>query len=127
VKLFLDQGVPRRSAELLVQEGLDVVHASEVGLSSATDAAILVWCREHDRVIVTLDADFHAQLAVRGDSGPSVIRVRQEGLKGPEMAQLLRTVIDQHHTALASGAMLTVRSGRVRVHTLPVAHRRESQ
>ncbi len=74
---------------------------------------------------MTLDADFHTPLAVGGHSRPSVIRIREEGLKGPEMARLLRTVIDQHEQALASGAMLTVRFRRVRVHALPVVRPRE--
>jgi predicted nuclease of predicted toxin-antitoxin system len=125
VKYFLDQGVPRRAAELLRQGGDDVVHAGEVGLSSADDESLLAWCREHGRVAVTLDADFHALLAVGGHSRPSVIRVREEGLKGPEMARLIRTVLDQHKQALASGAMLTVRFRRVRVHALPVVRPRE--
>jgi predicted nuclease of predicted toxin-antitoxin system len=116
VKYFLDQGVPRRAAELLRHEGLDVVHAGEVGLSAADDGPLLAWCREQDRVAVTLDADFHTRLAVEGHSRPSVIRVR-----------LLRTVIDQHEEALASGAMLTVRFRRVRVHALPVVRRREKR
>ena len=71
-------------------------------------------------MVVTLDADFHAELAVRGHSRPSVIRVRQQGLKGPEMAQLTLTLIDRHREALTAGAMLTVRSGRVRIRELPV-------
>jgi predicted nuclease of predicted toxin-antitoxin system len=124
VKLLLDQGVPRRAAELLRQEGMDVVHANEVGLSTAADELLLEWCREQGRVAATLDADFHALLAVGGHDRPSVIRVRQEGLKGPEMARLLRTVIDRHEKALASGAMLTVRLGRVRTHALPVSRQR---
>ena len=95
MKLILDQGVPHRAAELLRQEGLDVVHASEVGLSTAADEVLLQWCRE------------------------------QEGLKGPEMARLVRTVIDRHEKALTSGAMLTVRFGRVRTHALPVNRRRK--
>jgi hypothetical protein len=53
-----------------------------------------------------------------------VIRVRQEGLKGPEMAQLLRVVLDGHAAGLTSGAMLTVRHGRVRTRALPVARRK---
>lgn len=62
MKILLDQGVPRRSAQLLRDTGLDAVHASEVGLSAVDDEAILVWCREQGRVVVTLDADFHARL-----------------------------------------------------------------
>ena len=123
MRLFLDQGLPRRSAELLRDAGIDTVHASEVSLSSADDEPILVWCREHDRVAITLDADFHARLAIGGHERPSVIRVRQEGLKGPEMARLLRVVIESHGPALASGTMLTVRHGRVRTRALPVARR----
>ena len=123
MKLFLDQGVPRRAAALLREQGIDTVHAGEVGLSSADDEPILTWCREHERVAVTLDADFHARLAIGGHDRPSVIRIRQEGLKGPEMAELLRVVVERHATALASGTMLTVRHGRVRAHALPVAQR----
>jgi len=126
VRLLLDQGVPRRAAALLRDEGHDALHASEVGLSSAADLTILTWCRERDRVVVTLDADFHAELAVRGHSRPSVIRVRQEGLKGPEMAQLTLTVIDRYREVLTAGAMLTVRAGRVRVRALPVVRGRKN-
>ena len=118
--LLLDQGVPRRAAQLSRDEGVDATHTSEVGLSCADDEGILAWCREHDRVAVTLDADFHALLAVAGHDSPSVIRVRQEGLKGPEMAQLIATIVGRHSRALVSGAMLTVRHGRVRTHALPV-------
>ncbi len=123
MKLFLDQGVPRRSAELLREKGIDAVHASEVGLASADDEAILTWCREHERLAVTLDADFHARLAIGGHDRPSVIRIRQEGLKGSEMAELLRVVVERHSAALESGTMLTVRHGRVRARALPVARR----
>ena len=70
---------------------------------------------------VTLDADFHTRLAVGGHTRPSVVRVRQEGLKGPDMASLLRVVLERHAAALATGAMLTVRHSRVRTRTLPVA------
>jgi hypothetical protein len=37
------------------------------------------------------------------------------------MGKLLRAVIDRHEKALISGAMLTVRRGRVRTHALPVS------
>lgn len=88
---------------------------------------ILVWSREHDRAAVTLDADFHARLALGGYDRPSVIRVRQEGLKGPEMAALLRVVLERHAAALETGSMLTVRHGRVRTRALPVVAKRSDE
>jgi predicted nuclease of predicted toxin-antitoxin system len=76
---LLDQGVPRRAAALLQEAGVDALHVAELGMSSADDAEILAWCRHNAAVAVTLDADFHASIALSGGTGPSAIRLRVEG------------------------------------------------
>jgi predicted nuclease of predicted toxin-antitoxin system len=58
MKLLLDQGLPRSSAALLRERGIDAVHAGESGLATASDQAILEAARLDGRVIVTLDSDF---------------------------------------------------------------------
>ena len=45
-------------------------------MSSAADREIIAWAREHRRTVVTLDADFHAEMAVYRALNPSVIRLR---------------------------------------------------
>ena len=60
MKLLLDQGLPRTAAALLRQAGIDSVHVGEIGYAAATDASILERARNEERVVVTLDADFHA-------------------------------------------------------------------
>ena len=55
-------------------------HVGEVGMSGATDQQILAWSLAHEAIVVTLDAHFHAILAVSGSTGPSVMRVRMQGL-----------------------------------------------
>lgn len=80
--ILLDQGLPRTAAKILKEKGWDVLHTGDIGLSRASDNEILEYARAEKRVIVTLDADFHAILAVANDSEPSVVRIRQEGLKG---------------------------------------------
>lgn len=54
--LFLDQGVPRRAAQLLRDAGYESLHAAEAGLSAASDAEIISWCRERDAIAVTVEA-----------------------------------------------------------------------
>ncbi len=81
MKLILDQGLPRSTARLLRETGIDTVHVSEIGHSTSEDAVVLQLGREEDRIVVTLDADFHALLALSGVTSPSVIRIRIEGLR----------------------------------------------
>jgi len=76
MKLLLDQGLPRSAAALLTAAGIDSVHVGDLGLSTAEDATILQAGLEADRTVVTLDADFHALLAMSGAIAPSVIRIR---------------------------------------------------
>lgn len=121
MKLVLDQDVPRRAAALLRERGVDAVHASEIGLGTARDAEIVAWCRVQGAVAVTLDADLHALVALSGLTTPSTIRVRVQGLKGPEMAGLLADVLERRRDALAAGALITVHPGRLRVRPLPIA------
>lgn len=118
MRLLLDQGLPRTAAEVLRDRGCDVVHVAEIGMASASDEAILNRAVEEQRVCVTLDADFHAILAVKNLSAPSVIRFRKEGLRGPELANELIGVCTQIQDALEAGAMVTVTHTALRVHRL---------
>ena len=119
-RLLLDQGLPRSTGALLAQAGWDVTHVSEIGMSRADDIDILERARTDERVCVTLDADFHALLATSGERGPSVVRVRKEGLDAGALAALLQTVWPDIESALADGAMVTVTDRSIRVRRLPI-------
>ena len=123
MRLLLDQGLPRSAATLLSERGFDAVHAGDIGLASAADAAILDQARTDGRTIVTLDADFHALVALAGSSGPSVIRIREEGLKGLDLADLVVATVGLCREDLELGAVVAVRGGSVRVRRLPVSNR----
>ena len=122
MKLLLDQGLPRSSSERLCRAGIDTVHVGELGFSTAEDGAILQLGRAQDRVVVTLDADFHTLLALAGATSPSVIRIRIEGLSGENLANLLITVLAQCAIDLSQGAAVTVQVGRIRIRHLPIVH-----
>jgi predicted nuclease of predicted toxin-antitoxin system len=119
-RILLDQGLPRSAATALREAGWDVEHVSDLGMSQSTDRSILDFARAQGRTVVTLDADFHALLAVANESGPSVIRIRQEGLKGREVAALLLAIWSRIETQIQRGAMVTVTEKTIRVRNLPL-------
>ena len=120
MRLLLDQGLPRTAAALLRGLGVDTVHTGEIGLATAEDADILAWAQKEERTVVTLDADFHALLALSYASSPSVIRIRIEGLRADALAQMIQILLVDWGEELEMGVMLTVQPGRVRVHHLPI-------
>lgn len=119
-KILLDQGLPRSAAKILKDKDWDVIHTGDIGLSRATDRKILDIARKEERVIITLDSDFHAILAVENAESPSVIRIRREGLKGPQLADLIIRIWPDIHKILRKGAMVTITGNAIRVRKIPL-------
>ncbi|SRR6266545_3457333 len=120
MKLLLDQGLPRSAAELLRKQDIDAFHTGEVDLASAEDLEILRKSREERRVVVTLDADFHAIMALSGAIAPSVIRIRRQGLTAAPLVELILEVISLCESDLEKGALVSVQAQAIKVHRLPV-------
>lgn len=120
MRLLLDQGLPRSTVPLLGKNGIEALHVGEVGLASASDAKILEFGLLEHRVLVTLDADFHALLALSGAREPSVIRIRIEGLRAEDHARLLTQVLSACRADLVRGSMVTVTEQGIRVRQLPL-------
>jgi len=122
MKLLLDQGLPRSAAALLCEAGIDAIHVANIGFSAADDTDILQRAQEDERVVVTLDADFHALLALTEAISPSVIRIRIERLRAQALTNLLLTVIGECEEDLEQGAVVTVEPSRIRVRRLPLVN-----
>jgi len=120
MKLLLDQGLPRSAAPMLSQRGVDTIHVGEIGMAAATDAEILVRGRVEQRIVVTLDADFHVLLALSAATSPSVIRIRLEGLKADGLVAVLERVLKAWGEELELGAVVTVDHRRSRMRRLPL-------
>jgi predicted nuclease of predicted toxin-antitoxin system len=121
ISILLDLGLPRSAALILRQASWSVRHVAEIGLSNASDEHIIEYARCHACHIVTLDADFHALLATTGASIPSVLRLRIEGLKGAELADLMQRLWPEISAAMTTGALAAVTGNRVRIKRLPIA------
>ena len=120
MRWLLDQGLPRTAALLLRQQNMDAVHVGDIGMASASDPEIIEIAARENRIIVTLDSDFHALLAMSGAIKPSVIRIREEGLKGAALCQLILQLWDQFSEALLQGCVLTATLKQARLRLLPI-------
>ena len=123
MKLLLDQGLPRSAASLLRAVGIDTVHTGEIGLATTDDESIIQVARQEERIVVTLDADFHALLALSGADKPSVVRIRIEGLRAEPLATLLQALLEERGSELKKGALMTVQPTRIRIRFLPIIPR----
>ena len=107
MRLLLDQGLPRSAAESLKRAGIDTIHVGEIELSAAKDAEIIQRAKDENRIVVTLDADFHMLLALDRATSPSVIRIRIERLRAQALTNLLFKVVDECRDELEQGAAVT--------------------
>ena len=120
MRLVLDQGVPRGAAAGLRESGYECTHVGEVGMSRASDQEILAWSLEQGAAVITLDADFHAILAVSGAAGPSVIRIRREGLDALAVVELIEKVVVDYRQELVNGSMIAIKLNKTTCHKLPI-------
>lgn len=120
MQFLLDQGLPRSAVRELAIRGLSASHVGDLGLAAATDAEILETARVMGAVVVTLDADFHALLAHSAAVEPSVIRIRIEGLKGDDVADLVAQAVATAGDDLTAGAAVSIQRDAIRVRRLPL-------
>lgn len=120
MKFLLDQGLPRSTVGHLQGMGLEAEHVGNSGLATASDETILNEGRDRGAVVVTLDSDFHALLALSNASSPSVIRIRMQGLKGDDAARIIRQVVEATESDLVAGAAITVTDRRLALRRLPL-------
>jgi predicted nuclease of predicted toxin-antitoxin system len=120
MKLLLDQGLPLSAAALLRDAGVDTTHVGEIGMSEAEDEEIIQRARDEERVVATLDADFHTLLALNEATSPSVIRIRIERLRAQALTDLLLMAIAECEEELEQGSAITVEPSRIRIRRLPL-------
>jgi predicted nuclease of predicted toxin-antitoxin system len=121
MKLLIDQGLPPLTAELLREQGLDAVHVSEIGWSRVEDIRIVELAQTEDRVVITLDRDFHELIALTSATSPSTIWIRVANLSALEYAEIIMPILNEYKDTLIEGVLITFRSDRtIRTRLLPI-------
>lgn len=122
MRFLLDENVSWRVCAPLKAAGHDAVHVSEIGLAGADDRDVAARARGEGRILVSCDHDFVQMLFASGDSGPSLLLMREvDTLPSAEIGSLLLAAMSARLTELLSGgAIATVTPDRVRVRPLPL-------
>ncbi|MEM1214408.1 MAG: DUF5615 family PIN-like protein [Bacteroidota bacterium] len=94
--LFLaDENIPKKSYELLIENGVDVKHITSEGLASISDKKVIDFAIEENRVIITFDSDF-GELIFRLDYKPTgVIYFRWKAFRPNEPGEYLLELIEE--------------------------------
>ena len=119
-RIVLDQGLPATAAMVLRAEGWDAVHLREIDMHDASDTHILDYAAHESRAVITLDRDFPQILALTRATGPSVVLVRQQRLRAPDVAALLASIWREYEAALDQGYVVRVSARGARARRLPL-------
>jgi predicted nuclease of predicted toxin-antitoxin system len=121
VKLLLDANLSPSITAGLAEAGFEAVHVGEVDLLTASDTAIVEHARANDLVVVTVDSDFAAMLAIEGAERPSVVQLRGVAELVPAAHQsLLVANLGAVAEDIEAGAIISLSPTRLAVRRLPI-------
>jgi predicted nuclease of predicted toxin-antitoxin system len=109
-----------RLAEHLRAADHDAVHASQRGLSTASDAEVLECAREECRIVVTADLDFPQLLALARAEGPGVILFRGGSFSEAQTGELVDRLLRSEHAAEVGQSVTVLERHRIRRTRLPL-------
>lgn len=112
MKLFLDTCIGANTVAHLRSSGHDVVWSGEWD-SDPGDEELLAFARRDGRTVVTLDKDFGELAVVRGTKHHGIVRL--VGFTVEAQGRATAEALGKYARELASGAIVTVERGRVRV------------
>lgn len=112
MKFLVDRCAGRVLAGWLREQGHDVVGAWELGPDPG-DEALLTRAAADGRVLVTIDTDFGRLVYVGGLQHRGLVRLPD--LRVQARIDVFAQILERHSEALAAGAVITVRGGRVRI------------
>ncbi len=124
MRFLIDNALSPVVAAELSNAGHEAVHVRDVGLQHADDEAIMRLAVAEARTVVSADTDFGTLLALHDQRLPSIVLFRRGSPRKPErQARLLLANLPAIEADLHRGAIVTFRSGRLRVRLLPIRNR----
>ena len=118
MRLLADQDVYAVTVSLLRHNEHDVVTATDLGLSSASDAALLQAAIDDQRLLLTRDRDFGTlEFAGQIQYGVIYLRIAKAAIQAVH-TELLR-VLDSYAEEDLRRSLVVVEAGRHRIRRIP--------
>jgi predicted nuclease of predicted toxin-antitoxin system len=121
LKVIVDVNLSAVWVAYLKERGHDTAHWSSIGEHNASDREIMRHCAEVEAIILTGDMDFAEIHAFENSTKPSVIQLRAKDLLPTAQGHLVARALTIGASQLALGAVVTIKSTRMRVAKLPFA------
>lgn len=121
MKILIDANLSPRLLAALRDAGYEANHVAELGLATATDAAIFDRAVEEGFTLLTADGDFAMLLALRRATNPSVIQLRHVAELGPEThLELLLLNLPLIVEEIERGVVVSLSPTRLAIRDLPI-------
>jgi len=117
MRFLADQDVYAVTVRLLHDAGHDIVTASEIGQSQATDSELLAAARRERRILITRDRDFGG-LVFLHHLGSGVIYLRLSPSNLDAVHEELRKVLTRYSEEQLHEAFVVIEVGRHRFRRL---------
>lgn len=116
MKFLVDRCAGHRLAEWIRSQGHDVLESPELGADPG-DRTLLERAAAEGRILVTIDTDFGELVYV--EELPHAGLVRLPDVPAEQRIALMAEVFERHQPALETQAIVTIRSGRIRISRPP--------
>jgi predicted nuclease of predicted toxin-antitoxin system len=120
MKFLIDMPLSPELATWLKEQGYNAVHASDIGLYTASDETILEHARTEQQVIITADLDYPRILALTQANGPGVILFRGGNYSEQEAKELLEHSLNTIPHEEFSISLIVIEKTRIRRRKLPI-------
>jgi predicted nuclease of predicted toxin-antitoxin system len=115
VNIKIDENLPPDVAEVLRQDGHDVLTVFDQGLRSHTDPQVIAVCQAEGRTLISLDLDFSNILLFPPEkfAGLIVLRVHRPGRAA--VTRLVRRILPHMRARPVVGKLWVVDESRIRI------------
>ena len=120
MRILIDMNLSPRWVDVLADAGIESIHWSSVGETTASDSFIMAFAKGAGYVVLTHDLDFGSILAATHGDKPSVIQISSGTLSTAAIGPFIIKTLIQMEAEIESGALLTIEPPRARIRLLPL-------